>query len=236
MAENQPIYQQIISYIKEYIENGIYQKGNIIPSEQEFCNQFSTSRMTVRKAIDELVNDGYLYRIQGRGTFVSHWVYRKSLEVLGFSYHMKLLGYSPTSKVLSFKIKTPEPTVAERLKILPTENVFYISRVRMADLEPIAIENVSLPEKRFPGLEAYSFEENSLYDVLKTKYNAEVVLKQEKINAVMIEGNDARILFGKDKGVGMRMNGVDFDANMIPVAYADSIYHGTKYIFDVIFR
>lgn len=106
----------------------------------------------------------------------------------------------------------------------------------MADLEPIAIENVYLPEKRFPGLDTYSFEENSLYEILKTKYNAEVVLKQEKIHAVMVAGHDARILFGKEKGVGMRMNGVDFDANMTPVAYADSIYHGTKYIFDVIFR
>jgi len=236
MKETIPIYQQIIAYIKEYIENGIYQKGNIIPSEQEFCNQFNTSRMTVRKAIDELVNDGFLYRIQGRGTFVSHWVYRKSLEVLGFSYHMKQLGYTPTSKVLSFKIKIPQPSVAEKLKILPTENVYFLSRVRLADLEPIAIENVCLPEKRFPGLEMYSFEENSLYEVLKTKYNAEVVLKQEKINAVMVEGNDAKILFEKDKGVVMRMTGVDFDANMTPVACADSIYHGTKYIFDVIFR
>lgn len=236
MTENIPIYQQIISYIKEYIDNGIYQKGNIIPSEQEFCNQFNTSRMTVRKAIDELVNDGYLYRIQGRGTFVSHWVYRKSLEVLGFSYHMKQLGYNPTSRIISFEVIISQPSVAERLKILPTEKVFYLSRVRMADLEPIAIENVYLPEKRFPGLETYSFEENSLYEILKTKYNAEVMLKQEKIHAVMVAGDDAKILFGKEKGVGMHMNGVDFDANMTPVAYADSIYHGTKYIFDVIFR
>ena len=236
MTENIPIYQQIISYIKEYIDNGIYQKGNIIPSEQEFCNQSNTSRMTVRKAIDELVNDGYLYRIQGRGTFVSHWVYRKSLEVLGFSYHMKQLGYNPTSRIISFEVIISQPSVAERLKILPTEKVFYLSRVRMADLEPIAIENVYLPEKRFPGLETYSFEENSLYEILKTKYNAEVMLKQEKIHAVMVAGDDAKILFGKEKGVGMRMSGVDFDANMTPVAYADSIYHGTKYIFDVIFR
>jgi GntR family transcriptional regulator len=236
VADNIPIYQQIISYVKEYIDNGIYQKGNIIPSEQELCNQFNTSRMTVRKAIDELVNDGFLYRIQGRGTFVSHWVYRKSLEVLGFTYHMTQLGYKPGSKVLSFVVKTPETFIAEKLKILPTENVYFLSRVRMADLEPIAIENVYLPEKRFPGLDTYSFEENSLYEILKTKYNAEVVLKQEKINAVTVEGTHAKILFGKDKGVGMRMNGIDFDANMNPVAYADSIYHGTKYIFDVIFR
>lgn len=236
MTDTIPIYQQIISYIKEYIDNGIYQKGNIIPSEQEFCNQFNTSRMTVRKAIDELVNDGYLYRIQGRGTFVSHWVYRKSLEVLGFTYHMTQLGYKPSSKVLTFETKRTEPLIAEKLKILPTENVYFLSRVRMADLEPIAIENVYLPEKRFPGLDVYSFEENSLYDVLKIYYKTEVLLKQEKINAIMVEGIYAKILFEKDKGVGMRMTGVDIDTNMSPIAYANSIYHGTKYIFDVIFR
>lgn len=236
MTETTPIYQQIISYIKEYIDNGIYQKGNIIPSEQELCNQFNTSRMTVRRAIDELVNDGFLYRVQGRGTFVSHYVFRKSLEILGFSLHMIQLGYKPSSKVLSFEIKKPEPFLAEKLRILPTDSVYFLSRVRMADLEPIAIENVYLSEKRFSGLHTYSFEENSLYDILKTYYMTEVLLKQEKLNAVFVEGTNAKILFSKDRGVGMRMRGLDFDTNMNPVAYADSIYHGTKYTFDVIFK
>lgn len=236
MTDTIPIYQQIFSYIKEYIENGIYEKGNIIPSEKELCNQFNTSRMTVRRAIDELVNDGFLYRVQGRGTFVSHCIFRKSLEVLGFSYHMSELGYKPSSKVLSFEIKKPEEQIAEKLKILPADDVYYLSRVRMADLEPIAIENVYLPKKRFPGLQTYSLEENSLYDILKTNYKAEVLLKHEKLNAVIVEGENAKILFSKDNGVGMRMQGVDFDSNMNPIAYADSLYHGTKYTFDVIFK
>lgn len=236
MTDTIPIYQQIIAYIKEYIENGIYQKGNIIPSEHELCEQFNTSRMTVRRAIDELVNEGFLYRVQGRGTFVSHAVFRKSLEVLGFSNHMIQLGYQPSSKVLVFETKNPEVFIAEKLKILPTDKVYYLSRLRMADLEPIAIESVFLPVKKFPGLDAFSFEENSLYEILKTHYKTEMLLKHEKLNAVVVEGEKAKILFSKEFGVGMRMRGLDYDSNMNPIAYADSIYHGTKYTFDVIFK
>ncbi|BBB49080.1 GntR family transcriptional regulator [Pelolinea submarina] len=236
MPENVPIYQQITAYIKETIEKGIYQKGNIIPSEQELCNQFDTSRMTVRRAINDLVNDGTLYRIQGRGTFVSHFVFRKYLEVLGFSYHMRTLGFQPSSKILSFEIQKPEKNIAEELKILPSDNVFYLSRVRMADLEPIAIENVFLPEKRFPGLDKYSLEENSLYDTLRTYYKTEIFLRHEKINAIVAEGTDANILFSKNKGVVMHTWGVDFDTNMNPIAYADSLYHGTKYTFDIVIK
>ena len=236
MTDTIPIYQQITSYIKEYIEKGIYQKGNIIPSEQELCKQFNTSRMTVRRAISELVNDGSLYRVQGRGTFVSHFVFRNSLEVLGFSYHMTKLGFKPSSKILSFETKKPDACIAEELRILPTDNVFLLSRVRMADLEPIAIENVYLPEKRFMGLDKYSFEENSLYDTLRTHYKAEIFLRHEKINAVVVDGTNANILFSKNHGVVMHTWGVDFDSNMNPIAYADSIYHGTKYTFDVIIK
>ena len=236
MTETIPIYQQIIDYIKEYIEKGIYQKGNIIPSEQEFCKQFNTSRMTVRRAINELVNDGFLYRVQGRGTFVSHYVFKKSLEMVGFSSYMEKMGIKPSSKVLSFELIKPEAWLAEELKILPSDNVFFLSRVRMADLEPIAIENVYLPEKRFPGLDQYSFEEISLYDTLRTQYKAEIFLRHEKMNAVVVKGENANILFSKDQGVVLHTWGLDFDSNMNPIAYADAIYHGTKYTFDAVIK
>jgi GntR family transcriptional regulator len=133
---------------------------------------------------------------------------------------------------LSFELIKPESSIAENLKILPADNVFFLSRVRLADGEPIAIENIYLPEKHFPGLDKYSFEDNSLYSVLKTYYKTEVILKQEKLNAVLVEGEYARILFSKAKGVGMQMRGVDFDTYMNPVSCFDSIYHGTKYTFD----
>ena len=175
MSENSvPKFQEIVNYIKNNIDNKIYEKGCILPSEKEFCNQFGTSRMTVRRAIDELVQSGWLYRVHGRGTFVSHFELQKSYLLHGFTENMIRLGCRPSSRVLAFELKEPEAYIAEQLKSLPTEKVYFLYRVRLVDHEPIALEKAYLPENRFPGLPKYSFQENSLYGVLRRYYDAEI--------------------------------------------------------------
>ena len=72
-ADEQPIFKKIIESIDTGIASGTYARGEAIPSEPELCKLFSTTRMTVRRAIDALVNEGKLYRVQGKGTFVSHF-------------------------------------------------------------------------------------------------------------------------------------------------------------------
>lgn len=234
MDESMPIYQQIMKYIEENIRNGVYQKGSIIPSEQEFCRQFNTSRMTVRRAIDALVKEGWLYRIQGRGTFISHLEIQKAYALHGFTENMIEMGYKPNSKVLNFELTKPDENIARMLKILPTDSIYILERIRMVDNEPIAIEKIHIPEKLCPGLMSYSFETNSLYEVLKNNYKIEAVYSQQKLNAVTIEGEQAKILFNKNKGVVLRMKNIVFDKNMCPIEYANSIYHGAKYTFNVI--
>jgi len=116
----------------------------------------------------------------------------------------------------------------------PGEPLFCLKRIRMADLEPIAIERVWISLKRFPKLPDYDYSETSLYEVLRVEYGLEAGYSRQKLNAVMVEGEDAQILFGAKKGVAMRMRNVDYDKNLRPIAAADSIYHGTKYTFDIV--
>lgn len=236
MDSNVPIYQQIVQYIMDCITNNTYQKGAVIPSEQELCRKFDTSRMTVRKAIDELVKEGWLYRVKGRGAFVSHFELQKTYTLHGFTQNMTQLGFKPSSKVLDFKIIKPDHEIAEILNLLPTDNVYYLKRLRLVDQEPVAVEKAFLAEKRFPGLIDYSFEENSLYDVLKNTYETEAAFAQQKLNAIMVEGEVAKILFHKSKGVALHMRSVDFTKNMSPFIHADSLYHGTKYTFNVLLK
>ena len=226
---DQPLFKQIIASINEGIESGAYARGSAIPSEPELCRVFDTTRMTVRRAIDALVNEGKLYRVQGKGTFVSHIELQKTYQKHGFTSNMISLGIHPSSKVLSM-----DDAIKTSLEVEPGEPLFCLKRIRMADLEPIAIERVWISLKRFPKLPDYDYSETSLYEVLRVEYGLEAGYSRQKLNAVMVEGEDAQILFGAKKGVAMRMRNVDYDKNLRPIAAADSIYHGTKYTFDIV--
>ena len=231
---DQPLFKQIIASINEGIESGAYARGSAIPSEPELCRVFNTTRMTVRRAIDALVNEGKLYRVQGKGTYVSHIELQKTYQKHGFTSNMISLGIRPSSKVLSAGVCEPDEATRASLELEPGEPVFCLKRIRMADLEPIAIERVWISLKRFPKLPDYDYAETSLYEVLRVEYGLEAGYSRQKLNAIMVEGEDAQLLFGAKKGVAMRMRNVDYDKNLRPIAAADSIYHGTKYTFDIV--
>jgi GntR family transcriptional regulator len=229
-----PIYRQILESINEGIANGTYPRGSTIPSEPELCRVFGTTRMTVRRAIDALVGEGKLYRVQGKGTFVSHFELSKTYQKHGFTSNMLSLGVHPSSRVLIAEACEPDESVKTSLKLEDGEPVFHLKRIRMADLEPIAIENVWLSLRRFPKISDYDYSEASLYEVLRKDYGLEAGYSQQKLNAVMVEGEDAQLLFGAKRGVALRMRNVDYDKNLRPIATADSLYHGAKYTLDIV--
>ncbi len=167
---DQPLFKQIIASINEGIESGAYARGSAIPSEPELCRVFDTTRMTVRRAIDALVNEGKLYRVQGKGTFVSHIELQKTYQKHGFTSNMISLGIHPSSKVLSMGVCDPDDAIKASLEVEPGEPLFCLKRIRMADLEPIAIERVWISLKRFPKLPDYDYSETSLYEVLRVEY------------------------------------------------------------------
>ncbi len=192
--------------------------------------------MTVRKAIDELVSIGWLYRIQGKGSFVSSLEINKSYGVVGFTENMIQQGYLPSNKVLRFEITQPDnDELIKALKLFPKDDVYIIKRLRLVDEEPLALETVFLLVKAFPGLLKYDFEKESLYEVLKNKYNAQPIFSRQKLNAVTVDGEEARILFAKKSGVALKMRNTTYGVDMKPIEFAESIYHG-KYTFNFVLK
>ena len=105
-----PIYYQLVEWIKGLIERGELKPGDSLPSEREYAERFSISRMTVRQAITELVNGGYLYRQKGVGTFVAEKKIEQQLMGLtSFTEDMKSRGMEPSSKLVGFEI-VPAPS------------------------------------------------------------------------------------------------------------------------------
>lgn len=233
-TNEKPIFRQIIDSINSGIDSGVYNRGDAIPSEPELCRLFDTTRMTVRRAIDQLVSEGRLFRIQGKGTFVSQLELDKTYQKHGFSSNMLSLGMHPSSIVLFVGECEADDRVRQHLDLEPNEPVFCLKRVRLADEEPIAVERVWISLKRFPLLQQYDFSQVSLYDVLHREYGVDIEYSKQRINAVTIEGEDAQLLFHQKKGVALRIRNVDYGKAIAPIAASDSYYHGKNFTLDIV--
>ena len=233
-TSEKPIFRQIIDSINSGIESGVYNRGDAIPSEPELCKLFDTTRMTVRRAIDQLVSEGRLFRIQGKGTFVSQLEVDKTYQKHGFSSNMLSLGLHPSSVVLFVGECEADGRVRQHLDLKENEPVFCLKRIRLADEEPIAIERVWISLKRFPLLQQHDFSQVSLYDVLRREYGVNIEYSKQRISAVTIEGDDARVLFQQKKGLALRIRSIDYGKAITPIAASDSYYHGGKFNLDIV--
>ena len=235
-SNEQPIFRKIIERINTGIENGEYARGSAIPSEPELCRQFSTTRMTVRRAIDALVNEGKLFRVQGKGTFVSQLDLDKTYQKQGFTSNMLSLGVHPSSYVLLAGACGAKHGACQRLAVAPHAPVFCLQRIRMADDSPIAIERDWISLTRFPRLTEFDFSKRSLYEVLHEEYGLDLTssYSRQRINAVSVSGTDAETLFQAKRGVALRIRNVAYDETHRPFAMAATRYHGGKYSMDVV--
>ncbi|MFL0268635.1 GntR family transcriptional regulator [Candidatus Clostridium radicumherbarum] len=229
-----PIYAQLEELIKQKIKEGVYLKGEALPTERELTELFGVSRMTIRQAISNLVYEGVLYRIRGKGAFVSKELIEKKIEIESFSDDMKKRGLTPSSKVIFFEKITPDEEVRLKLKLREDEKVYFLNRLRLANNEPMAIEYCYLPEKYFPGLTKYNLIECSLYTIMKEEYNVAFNYMKQNIKAINISKKEADMLLGKSKGVGLVSFKIIYNEDENPVEYTKTIYHHERYSFDMI--
>ena len=165
-----PMYTQLKASLLSDISSGKYVSGERIPTEPELCDQYGVSRITVRKAIAELVDEGYLLKKQGKGTFVRRHVIDRKIEyVMGFTESLERAGYHASSEVLERKVIPASGELASRLGIVDGDDVLYIQRVRKGDDVPIMVENNYFPFDRFSFLEHADLR-GSLYRLLADGY------------------------------------------------------------------
>lgn len=148
-----PIYYQIEAYLKQQIDDGLLKPGDTLPSEREFSEQFHVSRMTIRQAIMNLVNAGYLNRQKGRGTFVASQKIAMTLSGLtSFSEEIKHRGMRPLSRLLSYEVIPATDRIAQQLSIPNQTPVYEMKRLRLADDHPLALETAYIPVHLLPDL------------------------------------------------------------------------------------
>ena len=228
-----PLYYQIKGIILEMIENEQLEPGDAIPSERELCDIQGVSRMTVNKAILELVNEGTLYRVQGKGTFVSKPKECQKLSQLkGFTEEMTSKGYKTDTRILSFQIKKSTKRIQGILKIKENDEVIIIKRLRFIKGEPIAIETVWIAKELFQDMTEEMIEGKSLYYILKNQYNYDLEKAEETVEPKILNTYEIQMFENPLNNLGLLFKKMVYTNNNRPLEYTEAVYRGDKYKYE----
>ena len=165
-----PLYYQIKEILLEYIRGS--EAGNSIPTEQELCEHFDVSRQTVRQAIHELVVEGYLRRMKGKGTFITEQKIKQDFLIVldSFNDDVQRKGLVPATKVLELTLAKSDERVSEALNLPVGSDIVRLRRLRFINNEPFVLVLTFLPYHKLSNILARNFERESLYDVIEKDY------------------------------------------------------------------
>ncbi|GEB07066.1 GntR family transcriptional regulator [Levilactobacillus brevis] len=226
-----PIYIQIHNDIKRAIEAGKWAVGDRIPSERELSRNFDVSRMTLRQAIQTLVDEGILERQVGSGTYVANQkVQEKMSGVTSFTDLMLTQGKQPTSKTISYHVMNPSLSEAEKLKLNEDDQVLWMERIRYGDDVPICFEVATVPEKLVDGLSKKEVT-SSLYRALEDKKQLSPGKAQQTVSAMSASERIAEYLSIKRGDAILRLRQVTYLQDGTPFEYVRTQYVGERFEF-----
>lgn len=229
-----PIYYQLKEILVEMIENEELQPNDPIPTERELCKIHDISRMTVRMAIMTLVNEGVLYREQGKGTFVATQKPKHQLSRLkGFTEDMTDMGHRVSTKILSFG-KVPSPkVVATNLGLDLGEDALKIKRLRLVDDRAYAIETAWFDPKRIPNLKEADIEGRSIYQILREEYGIIPKHARQTVEPIKLSEEEKEMFDLEGESLALLFNRSTYTDKDEVFEYTKGIYRIDKHKFEI---
>ncbi|MFZ0594276.1 MAG: GntR family transcriptional regulator [Bryobacteraceae bacterium] len=225
-----PLYHQLKCALITAIESGEWQSGQQLPNESKLAETFGVSKVTVRQALRDLSDAGYVRREQGRGTFVSRPKFDHGpRELTSFSEEMRRHHLTASSRILErFETEASE-RVAEALQIPSGQLVFVLKRLRMADAEPMGIQTAHIPVNLVPGLVQADLDNASLYDVLQTRYGLQPSSARETYSAVPADPTPSELLRIPPGSPVLAVERVTYLSKGKPFEFVQSLMRGDRY-------
>lgn len=190
-----PLHHQVYLDLRRAIESAQWAPGDRLPPERELAAKYGCSLITIRHALGELAREARIERTRGRGTFVlASRIEHDFAGQLSFSEDMRRRGLEPATRVVERRTERAGEAIAAALGIAPDAAVHYVERLRLADDEPLLLEQARLPADRFPGLLDADLERESLYDRLAYHYSTRVLRSSETVEPVLLPTREARLL------------------------------------------
>ncbi len=222
-----PLYIQIANSIRRQINEGRIGRGESLPSERDLCQLTGASRVTIRKAVDELIEEGLLWRKQGSGTYVSERIEVPATYLGGFTDDARARGQESGSIWLIRNYATPTREEAVKLEIAPTVEVVRLGRVRLSGGEPLAIEHAVVVRSHLPPIEEIG---DSLYGALEAKGKRPQQGRQ-KVRASLASPTEAGLLSIQENSEVLRIERVTWLDDGTVIEFTRSAYRGDRYEF-----
>lgn len=203
--------------------------GEQFPPERQLAEALGISRMTLRRAIDELVAKGVVRRRHGAGVFALGPKLDQPLAASSFTEDMVARGMRPGSRVISFDVTRAGTHIGRRLHVDDDAEAIAILRLRLADDEPLALEELHIPAALVPGLSAEDLENSSFYELLASRFSISLNHSVQTIEPTLLDADEAKILGIPEQSPALLFERTSRGADGVPFEFVRSVYRGDRY-------
>ncbi len=230
-----PYYYQLAQHIEKQIRARAWQPGQVLPSEQDLCEQLDVSRTVVRQAMTNLANKGLIIKHNGKRSSIAHLKYTEGLmqDLRGFHADALAKGQVPSTRVLEIRVVGATGEVAEALQVEEGEPLIMMNRLRFINQVPTVLVVTYIPERLCPRLLDEDLTDKSLYDVLAEKYGLVIAEGYRTIEAVSASREEAKLL-GVEKGSPLLLlKSVGFLEDGTPLEHFTALHRADRTKFQV---
>jgi len=192
--EKLPLYAQLKEQIIAAIACADLAPGDQIPSQRLLCEKYRMSHMTVRRAINELLHEGVIYAIPGKGLYVTELKQDAEPLLRGFTEDMTQRGMVASSTVLAAEVVGASTVLSSALGVPIGTALVYLRRLRLADGAPVAVQGSYLPQALCPGLLEHDLARDSLFDLLRNVYRLRLADGTTTVEAALADAEHAKLL------------------------------------------
>jgi GntR family transcriptional regulator len=229
-ASTVPLYDQIERNLRDMIINGHLAPGQTMPTESDLAESYGVSRLTIRRALDDLARQSWVEKKQGVGTFVRQPVTaRIPASKLSFTAQMRAIGRVPGSKAIEQRLIPATLKIARALRIAEGGPVTELRRLRLADGVPILLETACLSSIRFPSLIERDWSQGqSLYEILDEGYGVTITCIDHTIKPAALTETEAHYLRSRAGAPALLSETIAYAHDGAPVEYAWSLSNGEQ--------
>jgi len=226
----QPLYAQIKDVLRSRILDGTYAPHSQMPSEHELCAMFEVSRITVRQALGDLQKEGLLFKLHGKGTFVSKpKAFQNVTSLQGFAEAMESMGYEIVNQLRSLRTVKADRHVAAKLKLPEGAPVTEIHRVRLLNREPVSLELTWVPETFGKRLANADLATRDIFLILENDCGVPLGHADIAIDAILADDDIVDALRVEEGSPVLRIERLTHDACGTPIDYEYLYFRGDAF-------
>lgn len=223
----EPLYYKIQKDILQDVEAERFKPGDKLPSENEISERYDVSVITAKRVLKNLMNLGLAFTVKGKGTYLAK-SFSFGTSGLSFTEQMLFLGLNPSSHVLQFEIRKPDPEACAKLQLNSEDSVYYIKRVRLANKNPMGLELSVIPVNLCPNLTQHNLEKESLFKILREEYDIETVWGDAEIFAASATEEETSYLKLPKNSPVIKQKRVHFTEDFTPFEFLLSTFHNNS--------